>query len=178
MTHYELCKKTAEWALNKKLGKVILYEYQSFATSEFPDVLCFGDTTTLFEIKVDYQDFKRDPLKDCRVKHTIRYFGALRYEKEKVRKVLFEHPQIKELIKEKPHLGRYRYYVCPWGLIPREELPMGWGLYYFKKDKYFLQRRSGSFRRDIHSEIRVLTHAFQKFSQISDANVLVKPYER
>lgn len=177
MTHYDLCKLTAEWAL-KKFGKVVLYEYQSYATGEFPDVLCFGDSTTLFEIKVDYQDFKRDPLKDCRVKHTIKYFGALRYEREKVRKVLFQNPQLKELFQEKPHLGRHRYYVCPWGLIPTEELPKGWGLYYFKSGKFFLQRKSGLFRRDIHSEIKILTHAFQKHSQLEDVNVIIKPYER
>ena len=41
ITHFDLCKKTAEWQLPK--SKIVLFEYQSYATDEFPDVLCFKD---------------------------------------------------------------------------------------------------------------------------------------
>ena len=73
INHYELCKITAEWILKK--SKVVLYEYQSFATGEFPDVLSFQNGfTKLFEIKMDKQDFKKDQAKDCRISYKIKYF--------------------------------------------------------------------------------------------------------
>jgi len=61
ITHYDLCKKTAERFL--KLSWVVLYEYQSYATNEFPDVITFKNGMTfLYEIKVNRQDFLNDTI--------------------------------------------------------------------------------------------------------------------
>ena len=116
LTHYELCEITAKRFL--KESDIVLFEYQSQVSSEHPDVLCYnGGYTKLFEIKMDYQDFKKDKLKDCRTEYKVKYFGTFKYYKNILKDVMFEHPQLQEFIKEYPHLGRCRYYVCPKGLI-------------------------------------------------------------
>lgn len=67
MTHGELCKATAERFI--KDGMLALYEYQSYATGEFPDVLIVGNGwTTLYEIKTSRSDFLADSHKDARTK--------------------------------------------------------------------------------------------------------------
>ena len=43
----------------------------------------------------------------------------------------------KECRKE-PMFGDKRYYVCPEGVIPEDEVPPDWGLYYYKKNKFYL----------------------------------------
>lgn len=67
MNHKELCKITADWAI--KNAFIALYEYQSYATSEFPDVFVVGSIyTTLYEIKTSRADFISDAHKDARKK--------------------------------------------------------------------------------------------------------------
>lgn len=41
-----------------------------------------------------------------------------------------------------PMFGDKRYYVCPWGIIPINEVPYDWGLYYYKDNKFYLQKKS------------------------------------
>ena len=72
--HKELCEKTAHWVL--KFSKVVAYDYQSFASCEFPDVLAWNyGESTLYEIKVSLEDFLRDKEKRCRqnIRSTIKF---------------------------------------------------------------------------------------------------------
>lgn len=65
ISHFDLCKKTAEWVAKK--AKIAVYDYQSYATDEFPDCLSFdGSHSTLYEIKISRSDFLSDKKKDCR----------------------------------------------------------------------------------------------------------------
>lgn len=67
MNHKELCLMAAKRFL--KDGIIALYEYQSYATSEFPDVLIVGNGwTTLYEIKTSRSDFLADASKVARKK--------------------------------------------------------------------------------------------------------------
>lgn len=82
MTHSELCKATAERFI--KNGMLALYEYQSYATSEFPDVLVVGNGwTTLYEIKTSRSDFLADAKKDARKKWSPK--GYVRFEYVRIR---------------------------------------------------------------------------------------------
>ncbi len=173
MTHHELCRKTAKRFF--KDSKVVLYDYQSFATSEFPDVLCFkNDHTELYEIKVDRSDFLADQNKECRIKYKNRgYFYHVNGE-EKTRWQTLA-PDLMYI--EKPHLGKYRYYVCPVNLISIEELPDGWGLYWYKNGRFYEKKNSGKWQRNIHEEIAVLTHAMRKYASGDGENVLINTYK-
>jgi hypothetical protein len=174
VTHFELCELTAKRFL--KDSKVVLFEYQSIATMEYPDVLCFGNTTVLFEIKVDYQDFKKDDKKECRSKYEIKYFPHFSNLPKKFEKINWKAHGMEEFIKEAPHLGRYRYYVCPAGLILPHEVRNGWGLYWYQNNKFYLKKDSKRFRNNMHGEMRLLSHAFRKYASGCGDNILVKEY--
>ncbi|MCZ9974127.1 hypothetical protein OFQ65_14275 [Brachyspira hyodysenteriae] len=105
ISHSDLCFLTAKYFLKS----AALIEYKSMLVNESPDVLIFDcySNTTLFEIKTDKQDFKKDLLKP----HSITY-------------KLDSKKRIKTL---NPSLGAKRYYVCIEGLIKEEDLSMGWG---------------------------------------------------
>jgi len=144
--HYDLCKKTAQWQCPK--NEVVLYEYQSFATFEFPDVIAFkGGGSILFEIKVDYQDFKKDSKKYCRKEFDVKYFGRIEFVKDTYTKLFFGNPILKEFIKQHPHLGRERYYVCPVNLIKPNEIENGFGLYYYSNGKFYKKKNQQILRR-------------------------------
>jgi len=159
-----------------KGSKVVVYEYQSYATTEYPDVLTFNNITTLYEIKVDRADFIRDSAKECRIKYTMKYFGTLAGANDKIKKAAFSFPQLQELIKEKSHLGRKRYYVCPVGLIKPEEIKNGFGLYYYSGGKFRKVKESGTFRNDIFAEMALLAHAFRKYASGDGTNIMVNTY--
>jgi hypothetical protein len=175
-THYELCQITAARFL--KESEIVLFEYQNFATGEFPDVICFsGSYSKLFEIKVDYQDFKRDKQKDCRTEYKIKYFGTFRYQKNILKNFKFEHHGISELIKEYPHLGRQRYYICPVGMIQPDEVSNGWGLYWYN-GKFSKKKDSKQFKHDMFAEMNILSHAFRKYGNGHQENIMIRQYER
>jgi hypothetical protein len=176
ISHYDLCKVTAERFL--KESEIVLFEYQNAATGEFPDVLCFnGAYTKLFEIKVDYQDFKKDGQKDCRTEYKVKYFGTFKYYKNILKSVMFELPELQEFIKEAPHLGRQRYYVCPTGMIQPEEIKNGFGLYYYN-GKFSLKKKSEQFKHDMFAEMNIMSHAFRKYANGNMENILIKKYDR
>lgn len=155
--HYELCELTAKKI--SKRNKIVVYEYQSFASWEYPDVLCYGNTTTLFEIKTSYSDFKADLKKDSRKKYRIKYSIFEYYPKLENKhyslyqrvlqfpKIQWKQEGIDVFIQEAPHLGKFRYYVCPEGLIPLKDLETSnWGLYYVtSKGKFIKKNRVVSF---------------------------------
>jgi len=181
MNHYELSKKTAEWQLKK--WHIVIYEYQhTTGGSEYPDVLCYKNGyTELFEIKVDRQDFKKDSGKECRNEYIIKYHPSYKYKRDKLHKILYESaqwkPTVKELIKEHPHLGRRRYYVCPKDLIKPEEIKNGFGLYYFTGKGFRKKKESKQFKSNIYEELSILSHAFRKHASGNGHNVLVNTYD-
>ena len=158
MTHSELCKRVADIMIKKY--NVVLWEYQSYATGEFPDVIAFteGYGSVLFEIKISRQDFLSDKKKDSRrnlkaweeiikghIEEHFLYETNTTLFNNRPYKVLDkkEFDFYKEFVKvkvwfntviikhkEEPHLGSKRYYVCEKGLIKPEETGV-FGLYYF-----------------------------------------------
>jgi hypothetical protein len=174
LSHYDLCETTAKRYL--KDSSVVLYEYQNWVIGEFPDVLCYQrDKTVLYEIKVSKSDFLADSKKESRTKWKNRkgYFFRNAEEEELRWQVLA--PEL--MFIEKPHLGKYRYYVCPVELIAPDEVPNGWGLIWFKNGRFYKKKESRKFVRNIHDEIRILTHAMRKYASGSGNNILVNTYK-
>ena len=186
VTHYDLCKKTAEWSA--KDADVCLFDYQSYASGEFPDVLSYHSSgTMLYEIKVSRSDFKSDAGKDCRQRlrpHTIKVRSKKTYDwyvdsgSGKNVKFPVTYGRIEKIVVQKPHLGSRRYYVCPWGLIKPEEVKL-FGLYWYreKDGKFFKKKESEKFRRDIHTEQALLIHALRKQVNVGNDKVVVKKYK-
>ena len=168
-THSDLCLLTAHHFLKAPGGaKLALYEYQGFATSEFPDVFLVGlGWTKLYEIKVSRSDFLADQKKKCREKHCAPRFWGYNTK--------MPLPPEKWLI-QYPHLGIHRYYVCESGLILPEELPEGWGLYWVNGKKFFQKQESGKWRPDVHAERDIITHAFRRFASGDTTGILVNNY--
>lgn len=75
MTHFELCKKTAE----RFVSSVALFEVSMVGIPEKPDVLDFNSSgrSTLYEIKMSRSDFLADRKKYSRT--TEAWFGEKRY---------------------------------------------------------------------------------------------------
>ncbi len=180
VTHYELCKLTAEKFI--KNSRIVLYEYQSFATSEFPDVLCFDKGfTTLYEIKVSRQDFLKDSQKECRIEKKIKYFPRLNFNIIKKNSGYewensWAKPQLQEFYNQVPHLGRKRFYVCPENLILPEEILNGFGLYWYNGKNFRKKKDSKNFKANIYEEQRILEHAFRKYSCGHGDNILINGY--
>lgn len=180
--HFDLCKITAMWALKK--ANVCLFEYQSYATSEFPDVLSYkNNITILYEIKVNKQDFLKDFCKDSRQvlrDKTIKikrkkYFSGVTDKNGKFYKADNYYKTYEKKIKQYPHLGKYRYYVCPARLIDSSEVKY-FGLYWYKNNKFYLKKESEIFRNNIYSEQRLLIHALRKKRNMDNDRIIVKEY--
>jgi len=173
MKHFELCKLTAERFIKK--SDIAFYEYQIMGAVEHPDVLTFKNSySTLFEIKVNYTDFLKDKNKICRIKYTCNYFLRMKGEHDKI---YWENRGLKEFIKEKPHLGRKRFYVCVKGLIQPEEVG-SWGLYWYHNDRFYLKKESKIFRHNSFYENKILVNAIKRLSAGFDDNILIKNYEK
>jgi len=182
ITHTQLCMAVAK-RYNKKIA---LYEYKSTASSEEPDVLIFDfGCTYLFEIKVSLADFKKDQKKDARKKYKLNWhieFWHQRYIEDKMNaqvkrqycRMIKEHPEL--IYIEDKHLGNKRYYVCPWGLIPVELVPEGWGLLYYKNGKFYQQKPSGKFRSNLKTENDLVVHALRRFASGDSTGILVNTY--
>jgi hypothetical protein len=170
ISHFDLCKKTAEWCIKKY--NIAIYDYQSYATSEFPDVVCFkeGYSSILYEIKVSRNDFKSDSKKESR--------QNLRPVKKHIRKNKYS-PGYYHVFSEKPHIGAYRYYVCPAGLINPEDVKYFGLIWYNEKNGRFIRKKdSEQFRRNIYAENNILVHAMRKLMNGVDTNIVFKKYNR
>jgi hypothetical protein len=179
ITHTDLCLAVAK-RYNKKIAP---YEYKSTASAEEPDVLIFDfEKTYLFEIKVSLVDFKKDQKKDARKKYTVPLWayhlpikGAT--DGNKYSEILkTQNGHIEVVFIEKTHLGNRRYYVCPWGLIPVELVPEGWGLLYYRNGKFYEQIKSGKFRSNIKTEEDPVVHALRRFASGDSTGILVNTY--
>jgi hypothetical protein len=182
ISHSDLCVATAQ----RFMKKFALYEYKSFESREEPDVLVFDTGVTyLFEIKVSLADFNKDQKKDARKK------VVLRWEVQFLRNNIVENSKNKRLTRqyfrlekehpelfyiENKHLGNRRYYVCPWGLIPVEKVPEGWGLYYYRSGKFFLKKESGRFRSDLKRENCLAIHALRRYASGDSTGILINTY--
>jgi hypothetical protein len=187
ISHNDLCYATAERFI--KDNHIGFIDYQSFSTGEFPDVLMFKDSrSTLYEIKVSRSDFLADAKKDCRKKWKPKgylSFPARQWNRPEFKKKLVswiaQNPELYYI--EAPHLGLYRYYVCPSGTISPEEVPESWGLYWYSGKKFTLKKRSGKFRRNLFAENAILCHGLRKsmcknagIPDVSTKNIIVKEY--
>lgn len=225
MTHTELCLATAKHFL--KDAMVALYEYQSWTTGEFPDVLVFGaNSSTLYEIKMSHSDFLADSHKDARrkwkpkgyldVKHFMRQraYGetCLRFRKiitpelctqceefhgETKKYDSIKHTQVNAIrctfdggarlrwiqenpelyFIEKPHLGMKRYFICESRTIVPEELPAGWGLYWYGNGRFYLKQESGRFRANLVEERNIIAHALRRWASGDRSKILVNTYK-
>jgi hypothetical protein len=184
ITHRELCIATAK-RFNDKFA---LYEYKGTASREEPDVLVFGfGGTMLFEIKVSLADFNADKKKQVRKKYILRWHldyldrmfreNPANYDKRIHRqffKLRRDHPSLFYI--QNDRLGNRRYYVCPWGLIPVEKIPDGWGLYYFKNGKFFLKKESAQFRSNLRTENNLAIHALRRYASGDNTGILINTY--
>jgi hypothetical protein len=187
ITHKELCIATAK----RFIKKVALYDYHCASIIEHPDVLILdGYCSTLFEIKVSLSDFHADKYKACRKKYRFPMWmdghNHLLDDKSCViekptkkksmawLKMVFGTPEVELL--EKEHLGNFRYFVSPAGIIPVEKLPEGWGLYYYKNGKFFLKKKSGKFRPNMRRENILVAHALRRFASGDSTGILVNTY--
>ncbi len=172
--HFNLCWLTATWAMKKFNGDLCLYEYQSFASGEHPDVLLYhGQRTMLFEIKTDIADFKRDQKKPARKKYKTRWYLS-KNSPEDVLHFQTYNPELYYI--QSPHLGIRRFYVCPHGLIDPAEVPEGWGLHWVKNGRFFRKKNSCNWRRDIHTELGLSIHAMRKYANSERSNIIIKKW--
>jgi hypothetical protein len=170
MTHSELCYAMATWSIAPPSAAwLALWEYQSYASQEFPDVLTYhGTGTTLYEIKMSHSDFVADQGKKARaIRASCKYYGGFRDDLQSilyhVRKGIKEGKLPPEALgraqrqgvhlssfvncwiesdktyQEAPHLGERRFYVCPKDIIAKDEVPEGWGLIYLDENNKFRQ---------------------------------------
>lgn len=182
ISHFDLCKKTAEWAAKK--AKIAVYDYQSYATGEFPDCLVFNNSqSVLYEIKVSRGDFLSDHKKDCRKKYKTKVrrdyywesdFRISSPEMSAKREEHYSSKTIKKSYREYPHMGVRRYYVCPKGLIMPDEVG-NWGLIWFNS-KFSIKKESGKFRRNLYEENSLLVHALRKKLNGEEINVIAKAW--
>ncbi|CRN65216.1 hypothetical protein PAERUG_P40_Scotland_4_VIM_2_09_12_04039 [Pseudomonas aeruginosa] len=103
---------------------------------------------------------------------------------------------------KKPHrqpgkgLGRWRYFLCPDGLISPEELPVGWGLLYASERgviqavagpaRVLAEKKGGehfntaceaySNRSDKEREVFLLTHLLARVSDAEQVNLKIRKY--
>lgn len=155
ITHSDLCYLTAKYFLES----VALIEYKCLLVKENPDVLMFDNysNTTLYEIKTDIKDFRRDLLKPHRIVYKL---------DSKMRIETF-----------KSSIGTNRYYVCPEGIIKKEDLPIGWGLiWYYDNGNFKIQKKSGLFKIDKGLENRLLINTLKRINYGKCNNVLIRDY--
>ena len=180
ISHTDLCIATAK-RFNEKIA---LYEYKSFVSNEEPDVLVFCyNHTMLFEIKTSISDFKKDQHKEARKKYTTQYWARHLPLKEPDSEgnnysslLKLDKGHVEIVYVEKAHLGNKRYYVCPWGLIPIELVPEGWGLYYYKNGKFFLKKESNRFRSNYRKEIDLVIHSMRRYASGDSTGILINTY--
>jgi len=201
MTHSELCYATAKWSITPPAAAwLALWEYQSYASQEFPDVLTYhGNGTTLYEIKMSHSDFIADQSKEARIKraNVSVYSGLhssikdLRSWAAKKEDALFIDKRFSRKLEnietyvncycaqdktyqEAPHLGESRFYVCPKDIISKSEVPEGWGLIYIDEKERFRQiLPSGKWKANVKVERDIIAHALRKLGNGVDQGILI-----
>ena len=157
LTHSELCQLTAK----KFMKEIALIEYKCQMLNEEPDVLVFDSysDTTLYEIKMSKNDFWKDWNKPFRI-----YCKSVYHRNRLVIDTLDYS------------IGRLRYYVCPADLIQIDELPQGWGLIWYKNNRFYLKKKSELFKNNKGLENRLLINAIKRVNENRKESILIKEY--
>lgn len=183
ISHYDLCRLTAERYFKTLRADVALWEYKTMTCSEEPDVLIFKSAfTSLYEIKVSRSDFLADKKKSCRVKYRVMNYNLrtvkINDDRVNIRTHSVYGGSLECFYQEEPHLGTRRYFVCPSGMIDPKEAPQNWGLIWFKNGRFSVKKKSGKHRKNIHAEMNLLTHAFRKKTGPDSCNVIVNSFNK
>lgn len=145
--HYKLCCKGATYlhsqqggetaTFNNYKGEEVTYLKQPYkfvavelvtGVGELPDIWgTTGFDSVMVEVKTSRADFLADGIKWAR-------------REENQRK-----------------LGNYRYYLCPVGVIAKEELPEGWGLLYWDGKKITKEVQAQKFNVSNEGELKLLS---------------------
>ena len=161
--HYQLCVEGAKWLMRQKWNyercqKKPCYNKRHCASpckkhlwvavelvtwnSELTDVWGMGawNETSVIEVKTSHADFKADQKKWCR------------------------SDKAKELNLQ---AGTYRWYLCPDGVIKKEELPDKWGLLYWDGKKIHPVVTPQKFESTDRADMMMLTSILkrEKFPQ-------------
>ena len=106
LTHDELTVLAEKWLKKKNCGVTFNDKFKALAeTGEQPDSLGFRSEVSLL---VECKRSRSDFLADSKKKFRI-------------------NPDV--------GMGDWRFYLCPEGLITKEEIPLGWGLLWVVKGK-------------------------------------------
>ena len=155
--HYELCIEGAKWLRRQKwnyercqkkpcyrteaCGECKKYRYVAVELctwgSENTDVWGLGNfnDSVVIEVKVSHSDFLNDKKKFCRSETAER-----------------KHYQA----------GRVRWYLCPEGVIKKEELPDKWGLLYWDGKKVYPVIAPKPFENTSSSDMEILTSILRR----------------
>lgn len=150
--HYQLCLEGARWLhrqkwnydrcqkkscyLTEACGKCHKYKYVAVELctwgSENTDVWGLGNfnESVVIEVKISHSDFKADQKKYCRTEQYAKTYGQA---------------------------GMYRWYLCPEGVIKKEELPEKWGLLYWNGKKIYPVIAPKYFENTSKADMDILT---------------------
>lgn len=173
--HYQLCVEGAKWLHRQKRDinrcpkrhchkpefcwSCYRYKYVAVelntAAAENPDVWGFdGNYSAIIEVKTSHSDFLSDKKKWCRSK-----------EAEEVGL----------------QAGKFRWYLCPEGVIKPEEVPEGWGLIYWNGSKIELIKGAPSHENTARADLLILSSILrrekfpQKIYNYRYQNTTIKP---
>ena len=155
--HYDLCVEGAKWLHRQKwnytkcqkkpcyrteaCGACKKYKYVAVElctwNSENTDVWGLGNfnDSAVIEVKVSHSDFMADQKKWCRS----------------------EEAEQKGL-----QAGRLRWYLCPEGIIKKEELPDKWGLLYWDGKRIYPVKAPQPFDNASSADIDILTSILRR----------------
>lgn len=143
MSHKELVEIAYRWVLKNCSCGIAFKELESASSKEIPDVIGFGGWG--HSVLVEVKISRSDFLGD---------------KNKPFKKVSSDG------------MGKRRFYLCPKGLIKKEELPEGWGLVYVdekKKAKTIhypykgnIEERHGGFEKNNVAEMGVMYSALRR----------------
>lgn len=155
--HYQLCVEGAKWLHRQKwnyekcrkkscyrteaCGRCSRYKYVAVELctwgSEKTDVWGLGNfnESVVIEVKTSRLDFKADQKKYCRSDEFAKSFGQA---------------------------GMYRWYLCPEGVIKKEELPDKWGLLYWDGKNVYPVKAPEEFENTASADMNILTSILRR----------------
>lgn len=155
--HYQLCVEGAKWLRRQKwnydrcqkkpcyrteaCGACKKYRYVAVElctwSSENTDVWGLGNfnDSVVIEVKTSHADFLNDKKKWCRSE---------------------------DAEKQNLQAGRLRWYLCPEGIIKKEELPDKWGLLYWDEKKIYPVIAPRPFENTSSSDMDILTSILRR----------------
>jgi len=155
--HYQLCCEGAKWLRKQKwnlercrrkpcyrteaCGSCLKYRYVAVElctwNSENTDVWGLGNfnDSAVIEVKVSRQDFLADKKKWCR-------------------------SDMAEKLKRQA--GHHRWYLCPEGIIKKEDLPEKWGLLYWDGKKIYPVVAPKVFENTASADMDILTSILRR----------------